>query len=228
MKLYYHPASTTSRPILQFCADADIRYEPVIVDLMTGEHFSESFTAINPNCMVPVIEDDGFVLTESSAILKYLADKFQSPAYPTELKQRARVNEMMDWFNANLYRELGYHLIYPQIFPHHARQPEIANHAMIEWGRTETDKLLRTLNDHYLAGGDDCLCCDRITIADYFCAALITAGELIGNELHDYANIDNWLQTVKALPSWSDANAAHDGFAAAMKDKAFITLSQEA
>jgi len=120
MKLYYHPLSATSRPILQFCANAGITYEAIVIDLMTGEHFKEPYASLNPNCMVPAIDDDGFVLTESSAILKYLAEKYQSSTYPSDLKQRARVNEMIDWFNANLYREYGYHLIYPQILPHHA------------------------------------------------------------------------------------------------------------
>jgi glutathione S-transferase len=81
---------------MQFCIDAGISYQPVVVNLMTGEHFQEPYVSINPNCMVPAIDDEGFVLTESSAILKYLAEKYQSPAYPSDLKQRARVNEMMD------------------------------------------------------------------------------------------------------------------------------------
>jgi len=225
MKLYYHPASTTSRPVLQFCAEADISYEPVIVDLTTGEHFKEPYASFNPNCMVPCIDDDGFVLTESSAILKYLAEKHQSPAYPTDLKQRARVNEMMDWFNANLYREYGYHLIYPQIFPHHTRQPDAANKATIEWGKAETRKMLRTLNDHYLGQGKQYLCGDTITIADYFGAALMTAGELIGNDFSAYANIENWLKSIKAMPSWSAVNEIHNGFAASLKGRSFMTLA---
>ena len=93
MKLYYHPVSTTSRPILQFCEDAGISYEPIVVDLMKGEHFQEPYCSFNPNCMVPAIDDDGFVLTESSAILKYLAEKHQSPAYPADLKKRARIRD---------------------------------------------------------------------------------------------------------------------------------------
>lgn len=224
MKLYYHPLSTTSRPILQFCADAGISYEPVVIDLMTGEHFKEPYASLNPNCMVPAIDDDGFVLTESSAILKYLAEKYQSPSYPSDLKQRARVNEIMDWFNANLYREYGYHLIYPQILPHHARQPEEANKATIKWGQVETRKMLQILNDHYLAQNHKYLCGDTITLADYFGAALMTLGEIIGNDFSDYANIESWLKTIKAMPSWSRVNDTHNGFAASMKEKTFMTL----
>jgi len=225
MKLYYHPASTTSRPILQFCEEAGIAYEPVVVNLMSGEHFQEPYASLNPNCMVPAIDDDGFVLTESSAILKYLAEKHQSPAYPTALQQRARVNEMMDWFNANLYREYGYHLVYPQLFPHHTRQPDVANKATIEWGKAETRKMLRCLNDHYLGQGHTYLCGDRITLADYFGAALMTAGELIGSDVAAYPNIERWLQVMKARPSWSKVNEVHNGFAASMKGRSFVTLA---
>ncbi|MEE8436390.1 MAG: glutathione S-transferase family protein, partial [bacterium] len=86
---------------------------------MTGEHMREPYSKLNPNKQVPTLVAGDFVLTESSTILKYLADKSDSAAYPKELKARAKVNEMMDWFNTGFYREYGYHLIYPQVYPHH-------------------------------------------------------------------------------------------------------------
>ena len=89
------------------------------------------------------MEDDGFLLTECSAILKYLADKVNSPAYPKDLKKRARVNEAMDWVNTGFYREYGYHLIYPQILPNHKRQTDEANRLTVEWGQ---DKAKAWLN----------------------------------------------------------------------------------
>ena len=118
MKLYMHPASTTSRPVMQFIADNNIDCEQQVVDLFSGEHMREPYAALNPNKMVPMLEDGDFRLTESSAILKYLADKIGSPAYPKDLKARAKVNEMMDWLNTNFYRDWGYGLAYPQLFPH--------------------------------------------------------------------------------------------------------------
>ena len=120
MKLFTHPASTTSRPLLMFCASENTDIEHVTVDIFSGEHVQERYLETNPNGLVPALEDDGFILTESSAILKYLADKTGSDAYPNDLQARARVNEIMDWFNSNLYREIGYHLVYPQCFPSHA------------------------------------------------------------------------------------------------------------
>src|SRR6185436_2925808 len=97
MKLYYHPASTTSRPLMLFAAESGIKMDMQVVDLFTGEHYQPPFEAINPNRQVPVLEDGDFRLTESATILKYLAEKSGSSAYPRDLKERARVNERIDW-----------------------------------------------------------------------------------------------------------------------------------
>ena len=93
MKLYYHPVSNTSRPIMLFAADANIDLEYKLVDLFTGEHVQPAYSEINPSKLVPVLEDGDFRLTEASAILKYLAEKTGSAAYPKDLQKRARVNE---------------------------------------------------------------------------------------------------------------------------------------
>ena len=80
MKLYYHPISTTSRPVMLFAAESRIPLEMKVVDLFTGEHVKPPYSALNPNKLIPTLEDGDFVLTENSAILKYLADKIDSPA----------------------------------------------------------------------------------------------------------------------------------------------------
>jgi len=223
MKLYFHPASTASRPVVLFCAEAGIGYEPVVVDILAGAHHKEPFVSLNPSKMVPVLEDEGLVLTESSAILKYLADKAGSPAYPKDLKARARVNELMDWFNTQHYREWGYHLIYPQVFPHHLRKPEEAQRATVEWGKEKSEQWLQVLNDHVL-GSSKYLCGDQITIADYFGAEILSAGDLIGVSFKRYPNVDRWMRTMHALPSWKKTNEVADGFAASLREKKFVTI----
>ena len=117
-----------------------------VVDLMTGEHLKPSLRRINPSGLVPVLEDGDFRLTESSAILKYLADKIGSPAYPKDLQKRARVNELMDWFNTNFYRDFGYGLVYPQIFPHHKRRSDEAQTGAVEWGKDKAKFWLGVLD----------------------------------------------------------------------------------
>ena len=100
MKLYDHPVSTTSRPVVLFAHESGIELEYRI-------------------------DDGDFRLTESSAILKYLADKTGSPAHPTDPRKRARVNERLDWFNTGFYRDFSYGFVYPQIFPFMRRPDDV-------------------------------------------------------------------------------------------------------
>ena len=150
MKLYMHPASTTCRPVRLFAADNKIAMDEEFVDLMTGAHMQPGYAAVNPNCLVPMLEDGDLRLTESSAILKYLADKIGSPAYPKDLKQRAKVNEMMDWLNTNFYRDWGYNLCYPQLFPDMKRRSDEAQAATLEYGKDNAKRWLKMLNDHWI------------------------------------------------------------------------------
>lgn len=224
MKLYYHPASTTSRIVQLFALDQGIELDYQVVDLFTGEHQKPDFASINPNCMVPVLEDGDFRLTESSAILKYLADKAGSPAYPKDLKARARVNEMMDWFNANSYRDLAYGLVYPQAFPGHRRPSDAVQAGTLDWGLQKTQGWLRILDQKLLGPDKAWLCGERITLADYLGAEMIGVGALIRCNYAAYPNVERWLRNMKALKSWHKVHEAIDGFAASLKDKSFVAV----
>lgn len=225
MKLYMHPVSMTTRPVRLFMAENDIKADEVFIDLMTGAHMQEPYSGINPNCLVPMIEDGDFKLTESSAILKYLADKIGSSAYPKDLKQRAKVNEMMDWLNTNFYREWGYNLCYPQLFPHLKRRSEEAQAATLEFGKENAKRWLKLLNEHWIGPDKTYLVGETMTIADYFGAGLVTLGEVIGVDFTPYPNVRRWLDTMKKLPSWGKVNEAFDGLRAAVKEQKFVTLA---
>ena len=224
MKLYYHPASTTSRMIMLFASEEGIDLDYKVVDLFTGEHLKPDFAAINPNCLVPTLEDDDFRLTESSAILKYLADKVGSTAYPKDLKERARVNAMMDWFNANLYKDLGYGMIYPQLFPHHKRPSDEIQDGTVAWGKQKAQNWLKILDDHLLGPKNLFLCGDKMSLADYFGVEIVAVGDLIRCPYSTYPNVERWLRRMKGLKSWAKVHEVSDGFAASIKDTPFITI----
>lgn len=224
MKLYMHPVSMTSRPVRLFIHENAIACEERLVDLMKGEHLQEPYASINPNRLVPMLEDGDLRLTESSAILKYLADKIDSPAYPKDLQKRAKVNEMMDWFNTNFYRDFGYGLAYPQIFPHHKRPTDDVQSATLAWGKERALTWLGILNDFWLGSKNAYLCGDQITIADYFGSCLVTLGEVIRCDFSQYPNIDRWLSNMKKLKSWPEINEALYGFASAVKDLQFVAV----
>jgi glutathione S-transferase len=224
MKVYVHPVSTTSRPVIQFITDNNLPVELQTVDIFSGEHMREPYTSINPNKMIPVLEDGDFRLTESSAILKYLADRFDLPSYPKDLKRRARVNEVMDWFNSNLYRDYGYGLIYPQIFPSHKRPSEEAHSATIAWGKDKAKGWLQILNDHIIGPNKSYLCGEEITIADYFGASIIQVGEVIRCQFSGYPNVARWLERMKSRPSYAKVYEVVTGFAEQVKSQPFIAI----
>jgi len=224
MKLYYHPASSTSRPLMLFAAENQVPLEMQVVDLFTGEHYQPAYEAINPNHLVPVLDDGDFRLTESSAILKYLADKIDSPLYPKELRARARVNERMDWVNTQLCRDLAYGTVYPQIFPFHKRRSEEAQSAQLQWGQERAQGWLKVLDQHILGGGRPYLCGDAMTIADYFASSFVALAELIGSDLRAYPNVHAWLGRMKALKHWAEVNKVIDGYAATLKGQEMVAV----
>ena len=82
MKLYMHPVSTATRPVRLFIAENGIECDEEMVDILKGAHYQEPYASLNPNRMVPMLEDGDLRLTESSAILKYLADKIRAACLP--------------------------------------------------------------------------------------------------------------------------------------------------
>lgn len=207
MKLYCHPVSTTSRPVLLFAAEHDLALELQPIDLFAGEHLQPAFAAVNPSLQVPVLDDEGFLLSESSAILKYLADKTDSPAYPTEARARARVHERMDWFNTQLARELCYGLVYPQLFAHFRRPDAAAQAGCIAWGRDKALHWLGILDEQLLGPRRSYLCGERISLADYLGAEMLVLGEAIGLDYARWRNVDRWLAAMKSRPHWARIHA---------------------
>ena len=217
IRLHYDPASTTCRPILLFAAEAGLPLDMVIVDLFSDEHRGDPFTRLNPSQAVPVLDHDGFVLTESSAILKYLAELVSSPAYPKDLKARSRVNEKMDWFNTGLMRDYCYGLVYARVLSHY-RLPEPGFSQALRIHEPRATKRMRALDT--MIGSKPYVCGDEISLADYLGSAFVTSGELIGFDLRPWPNVSRWIANMKARPAWDEVNAAFYGWCSAVEVQA--------
>lgn len=224
MKLYYHPVSTTCRIVTMFAAEEGIALDYQLVDLMQGEHLKPEYKALNPNCLVPMLEDDGFRLTESGAIIRYLAEKSGSAAYPKDLQQRARVNEAIEWFYSNFYKDHGYGMVYPQLFPNHQRPGEEAQTVTVAWGKQKAEHWLGILDKNLIGAKRKFLCGDKITLADYVGAEMVTLGELVHCAYKDYPNVRRWIGNMKALKNWAKIHEVADGFAASLKDRQFVSI----
>ena len=213
MKLYMHPVSMTSRPVRLFMAEKGLKADEEVVDLMTGAHFQEPYASLNPNKLVPMLEDDGFKLTESSAILKYLADKFDLPDYPKDLKQRAQGQRDHGLAQHQLLSRVGLRPVLPAALPaSQAARRRTCRRRPSSGARSSRRSWLQVLNDHWIGPNNQYLGGNTITIADYFGAGLVTLGELIRCDFTPYPNVTRWLDNMKKLKSWPQVNEVFDGF----------------
>ena len=145
-------------------------------------------------------------------------------SYPKDLKKRAKVDEMMDWFNTQFYRDYGYGLTYPQIYDHHKRPSEAITAGTIAWGQERAKGWLKILNDYWIGPNQAYVCGNDITIADYFGACLVTLGEVIRCDFTQYPNVNRWLGNMKKLKSWPRINEALYGLASAVKELPFVSI----
>jgi glutathione S-transferase len=101
MKIYGDPKSTNTRKVLTTLAELELPYELVHVDFAGGEHKHPSHVKRQPFGQMPALEDEGFVLYESHAMLRYLDAKAGGRLLPSDLQKRARVDQWMSIESAN-------------------------------------------------------------------------------------------------------------------------------
>jgi len=84
---------------------AKVQYEYKVIDLMKKAHLHPDFLKINPNHTVPTINDNGFVIWESRAIMQYIFNRYapESSLYPSDPMQRAKVDSLMNYDQGTFY-----------------------------------------------------------------------------------------------------------------------------
>uniref|UniRef100_A0A8B9RJC7 glutathione transferase n=1 Tax=Astyanax mexicanus TaxID=7994 RepID=A0A8B9RJC7_ASTMX len=104
LELYLDLHSQPCRSVYIFAKLANIPFEFKAVDLSSGENYGEGFGKVSILRKVPVLKDEAFILTESTAILQYLAKKYSTPDhwYPADMQKRARVDEYLSWQHTNI------------------------------------------------------------------------------------------------------------------------------
>ena len=141
LKVLGRTTSINVRKVLWTCAELDLHFEHVEKDA--------ALLARNPNAMVPVIDDGGFVLWGSNAICRYLVGKQpRSTLLPADPEARARVEQWMDWQATELNTSWRY------AFNGLVRKsPAHSDPAAIAEGVESWNRHMRMLDDHFAHGG---------------------------------------------------------------------------
>jgi glutathione S-transferase len=158
-----------------------------------GVNNTPEYLAKNPNGLVPTIEEDGFVLYESNAIVRYLAAKDPDlHLWPAELRERADADRWMEWSTtyANAMRDLFWQLI---------RTPEVErNPKAIEVSRAATEKLTGILDAHL--ADREWLAAGRFTCADIVVGCGAHRWLHLPTEHQARPNVKRWYQALRERP----------------------------
>ncbi|MFK0087895.1 glutathione S-transferase family protein [Pseudomonas sp. NPDC090755] len=149
-------SSINVRKVLWTCAELNLPFEREDWGSGFESTHSEAFLALNPNAMVPVIQDGDFVLWESNSIIRYLASAYGGEhLYPAAPQARARVDQWMDWQATDLNDAWRYaFLSLVRQSPAH-QDPQALAAACANWTRNMTileQQLKRT--GAYVSGQD--------------------------------------------------------------------------
>jgi glutathione S-transferase len=193
IKLYCSLLSTFSRRVRMALLEMDIGHELVVIDMAAGAHKRPEYLALNPYGRVPTIEEDGFVLYESTAILEYLESLKPEPSlFPHGARERALVDMHMKLCDLEFTRYAG-----TILFPKRFLPKDRWDLAAFEQARMPMERhltiLARQLGDReYLVG-------DRFTAADLVYTPHLQFLPLF--EVATPAPIAAWAKRLLARPS---------------------------
>lgn len=203
IKLYGFPFSQPCRSVLMLCMENGIDHQIIQVDARKGETRKPEFKKIHPAGMVPAIDDNGFLLGEAGAILQYLCEKHQLQNwYPSDLRQRARVNFWLHWNHSNT-RKSTKEILVKRIWPPKNGSME----AVLDAGRKELGRSVAFLEQSLASSGGTYLTSKKFpTIADLLIAPELDQQMPEAFGLFDfkpYPNVSQWLYRLQTdIPSY--------------------------
>ncbi|SOC90571.1 glutathione S-transferase [Rhizobium sp. AN5] len=203
MKLYHHPLSGHSHRARLFLSLINLPHELVEVDLMSGAHKKPDFLKMNPFGQVPVLDDDGEYVSDSNAILVYLAKKAGWTDWlPDDLKSAAAVQRWLSVAAGEIaYGPAAARLV--TVFGAKFNPEEVIGRAHAVLGKLETQ-----LSDReWLVG-------ERPTIADVAIYSYVARAPEGNVDLSAYPAVNRLLRRIEALPGFVDFIGTPVGLAA--------------
>jgi glutathione S-transferase len=160
----YEFAPTRSIRVRWMLQEIGVDFESITVHLGVGEHRRPDFLKINPAGKLPVLVDDELVVTESVAILLYLAEKYPHKGLlPTDIKQRSQVYRWLLFTATELEQPLWRIARHTALYPEHLRLP-----AEVSLARQDFTDMVAVMEEHMQ--GCQFIVGSSVTVADFVCA----------------------------------------------------------
>lgn len=204
LTLYSNPLTANGIKMLLLFNSVNIDPNMVEIQLHRGEQKSLEFLQLNPDGKIPVLIDDDLVLTESNAILQYVANKFQSSLWPQNPAAQSQTLKWLFW-QASKWSEATSPFAHRRIvLPHWGiiGQEEIKPELLLRFHR-----VMSQLN-HALKGRRT-IVGETLTIADLSLSSTLIFCEETRMPLDNYPNIQNWLTHLGETSWWLQTQKTH-------------------
>jgi glutathione S-transferase len=216
MRLHVLPLSPRAIKVIALKNHLDVACDVQILDYLRADQRQPTFLALNPNGRQPLLEDAGYVLWESNAILHYLACKKPGhELWPSTAREQSDVLRWLFWESSHW--DQAFDILITERFKKSAlvtedsgrrtrgrtSMPAAPDAARIAEGERYVRELAAVLDGHLR--GRRWLSGDGPTIADFAVAAWIPGAAPVGCPLERYGEIVRWYDAVQSLHGWNAA-----------------------
>jgi glutathione S-transferase len=190
LKIWGNADSINVQKVLWCCEEIGLAYERIDAGRHYGVVNTAAFRRLNPNGLVPTIEDDGFVVWESGSVLRYLAAKHAAGSlWPEDVAARAEVDRWIDWSNSTLWPSMV------PIFRAFLRTPEHErDDNLVEAARRETLDAMHILDAQLegraFVGGE------RFTMGDIALGCAVWRWMSLPIERDDLPQVQRWFDAL--------------------------------
>lgn len=198
--LYGFERSPPVRAVLLTLNALNLKFEQITVDTRKGEQYSEEYLKKNPAHTIPLLEIDGKYISDSHAIIAFLASKYgkDDSLYPKDLYQRAIVDQRLHYETGVVFQEVMKQRLRPLF--------------LCELPQAAADEAIKAVCDVYTVletylNQNKYMAADHLTIADLSLLSTVTVMDLVVPVVAEkWPKLSAWLVKLKQLPYYEKAN----------------------
>ena len=198
LKILGRKNSSNVQKVLWACDELGLEYEREDVGGPFGGNDKVEYLSMNPNGLIPTLLEDGFILWESHAIVRYLAEKHApNLLYPDDLGQVALANQWMDWCQTTVLpanRPVFWGLV--------RTPPEERDMEAIARARDELERLMGVLDAHL--SGSAYVVGDAFTMGDIPLGVMVYRWFNMDIERREFPDLARWYRSLEQRPAFRE------------------------
>jgi glutathione S-transferase len=198
IKIWGRNTSSNVQKVMWALGELGLPHERIDIGGSFGKNREPAYLAMNPNGLVPTLEEDGFLLWESNSIVRYLAAKYGvGTLEPADMQAQARASSWMDW-----QLTVAAPAITPVFWGLIRTPPEKRDHAAIEAGKVKTMAAMQMLDAQlaksaFVAG-------DTLSMGDIPVAVMTYRFRRLMPERSGLDNLERWFTAIEQRPAFEE------------------------